>query len=232
MWDIRPENRIHQIRSRIAFRVFAIAGMIWSKTGFGITLLRVMQGLTKAIVWFLIITINIFLGFSAVIDFIACRPVSAVWDPDTPGAKCWPGSYVVKYHIFSSSKFCQMVSVSDQFLTFSSFSSVFCFRRYCFCFAPVEDSVGSSNEGEGEDWRRRGYEHGYRVSLSLFRQISMSFKFQFWRLLLFYILLCLTAAVLPTFSSDTDVRCCSAGGIAIVKTVMFPTMLTGDPCMF
>ncbi|KAK4224804.1 hypothetical protein QBC38DRAFT_511481 [Podospora fimiseda] len=66
-----------------------ITAIVWAKTSFAVTLLRLTEGPTKHLLWFLIITMNIAMGGSAIAPWIQCTPVKASWDK-TIEAKCWP----------------------------------------------------------------------------------------------------------------------------------------------
>jgi hypothetical protein len=68
--------------------VFAIFAAIYSKTSFAITLLRISEGRTKILLWFIIISVNLALGGSALIPWIQCHPAYKTWYKLTPG-KCW-----------------------------------------------------------------------------------------------------------------------------------------------
>ncbi|KAH7120719.1 hypothetical protein EDB81DRAFT_666750 [Dactylonectria macrodidyma] len=99
-WDFPPENFITLAKLVAVGHPFMLISIIWSKTSFGVTLLRITDGWMKRTVWFLIITTNIFLGFSILIFYVQCRPVQATWDPRVKGV-CWDRDAVIKYHIFS-----------------------------------------------------------------------------------------------------------------------------------
>ncbi|KAI1378734.1 hypothetical protein F4677DRAFT_453404 [Hypoxylon crocopeplum] len=60
----------------------------WSKTSFAVTLLRITRGKTKAFVWMIIITMNIFMTVGALSLFLQCSPVAKSWDDNIPGT-CW-----------------------------------------------------------------------------------------------------------------------------------------------
>jgi hypothetical protein len=68
----------------------------WSKTSFGITLLRLSDGWVKWLIWFIIITTNLVHGFSAAMMWIQCWPVAKLWTPSMEGT-CWPNSVVQDY---------------------------------------------------------------------------------------------------------------------------------------
>ncbi|KAH7024236.1 hypothetical protein EDB80DRAFT_560096 [Ilyonectria destructans] len=102
-WYFPPKNYIPLLKLVAAGHPFMLTSIIWSKTSFGVTLLRITDGWMKRTVWFLIITTNIFLGFSILIFYIQCRPIKASWDPTVKGV-CWDRDGVIKYHIFSGGK--------------------------------------------------------------------------------------------------------------------------------
>ncbi|KAI6081565.1 hypothetical protein F4821DRAFT_273075 [Hypoxylon rubiginosum] len=61
----------------------------WSKTSFAVTLLRVTPGRMKAVLWTIIVTMNVFMTVGALSIFLQCSPVSKSWDEHLPGM-CWP----------------------------------------------------------------------------------------------------------------------------------------------
>ncbi|KAK0717511.1 hypothetical protein B0T26DRAFT_710099 [Lasiosphaeria miniovina] len=67
---------------------FSILAAMWSKTSFAVTLLRLVQGRTKAFVWFIIATVNILMGLNAIFLWVRCSPVQKTWNPYVPGT-CW-----------------------------------------------------------------------------------------------------------------------------------------------
>lgn len=80
---------------------FAITSIAWSKTGFAITMLRLTDGWVKKFIWFLIVTVNISLGISALIQWVACTPLQSSWDPRVPSSTCWPKKTMLAYNLFS-----------------------------------------------------------------------------------------------------------------------------------
>ncbi|KAK4141850.1 uncharacterized protein C8A04DRAFT_30542 [Dichotomopilus funicola] len=73
----------------------------WTKTAFAVTLLRLTMGKTKAFVWFLIITLNIALGFSAMAPWIQCQPVAKRWHIELEG-QCWSPDVVIHTFMVTS----------------------------------------------------------------------------------------------------------------------------------
>jgi uncharacterized membrane protein YwzB len=77
------------LSSRATLTITATA---WTKTAFAVTLLRLTSGVTRASVWFIIVTINIAMGLSALVPWIQCTPLAKGWDRTLEG-ECW-GPYV------------------------------------------------------------------------------------------------------------------------------------------
>jgi hypothetical protein len=77
------------LSSRATLTITATA---WTKTAFAVTLLRLTHGVTKGFVWFVIVTINIAMGISALVPWIQCAPLAKGWDKTLEG-ECW-GQYV------------------------------------------------------------------------------------------------------------------------------------------
>jgi len=80
---------------------FSITAAIWSKTSFALTLLRLTEGWTKWLVWYIIVSMNIAMGVSALMVWIQCTPISKGWHPFEEGT-CWPPTVLVYYDIFSA----------------------------------------------------------------------------------------------------------------------------------
>jgi hypothetical protein len=49
---------------------FSVTAAIWSKTSFAVTLLRLTNSWTKAMVWFVIISMNIAMGLTALFPWV------------------------------------------------------------------------------------------------------------------------------------------------------------------
>ena len=80
--------------------MFAIS---WSKTSFGVTLLRVVEGKMKWLVWFIIISINVALTTMALFTWVQCDPPAKTYKTDLPGT-CWDSSVSANYMIFASGR--------------------------------------------------------------------------------------------------------------------------------
>lgn len=94
---------------------FAILAAAWSKTSFAITLLRISQGWVWALVWCIIVSMNVLLGLSALFNWIQCSPVEKSWNPTVQGT-CYPMGRIVDYLMVSTGKtFTPFVSHSNMF---------------------------------------------------------------------------------------------------------------------
>lgn len=100
-WDFDFVNNMPKMLLPLVVRgTFSITALAWSKTAFAITLLRLTDGWTKKIVWFLIVTINLFLGLSAMLPWLSCTPLKGAWS-SVPNTKCWDKSVMLNINLFS-----------------------------------------------------------------------------------------------------------------------------------
>ena len=75
-----------------------------SKTSFAVTLLRISNGFwMRALIWFVIITLNILMNLSGIFFWVSCDPPQKTWDPLVPGT-CWPETVSVDYGIVVGGK--------------------------------------------------------------------------------------------------------------------------------
>ncbi|GAB1309823.1 Rhodopsin domain-containing protein [Madurella fahalii] len=79
---------------------FSVTAAIWSKTSFGITLLHLSDGWVKKATWFILISMNIAMGLSALFPWVNCTPVQKAWNMSVDGT-CWKPEVTVRYNIFS-----------------------------------------------------------------------------------------------------------------------------------
>ena len=101
IWDFPKENFAPWFLLPITVRgTFSLVALTWSKTAFAVTLLRLTKGWLRHAVWFIIITVNISLGLSALLPWVQCRPLNAAWDPVVKG-DCWDRDLMKNYNIFS-----------------------------------------------------------------------------------------------------------------------------------
>ncbi|OAA59763.1 hypothetical protein SPI_05961 [Niveomyces insectorum RCEF 264] len=70
-------------------RFLAVIALAISKTSFAVTLLHLaMTGWQRYALWFIIVSLNIVMWFSALSLFIQCNPVYKAWDLSAAGS-CW-----------------------------------------------------------------------------------------------------------------------------------------------
>jgi lysylphosphatidylglycerol synthetase-like protein (DUF2156 family) len=100
--DISPQSNF----SRIAFEGgglgsnFMIFAIIWSKTSFGITILRLARDKLRILVICVMVLMNVAMGLQAVFVWVKCDPVQKNWQPSLKG-KCWPLEVSNGYAVFS-----------------------------------------------------------------------------------------------------------------------------------
>ncbi|ORY61555.1 uncharacterized protein BCR38DRAFT_476275 [Pseudomassariella vexata] len=80
---------------------FMIVGAAWSKTSFAITLLRISSGWVKFLIWFIIVSVNVILGFSALFTWVRCWPLEKNWHPNVDGT-CIPFRNIIFYNVFTA----------------------------------------------------------------------------------------------------------------------------------
>ena len=87
IWAIPKENyeRMGQLGS-IASSL-TILSEAWSKTSFAVTLLRISDGWLRKLIWFCIISVNVLMSVSAVLQWTQCTPIRRMWNPTIAG-KC------------------------------------------------------------------------------------------------------------------------------------------------
>jgi hypothetical protein len=109
IYDIDPKN-LPTIGLLGQFQASAATlATLWSKTSFGITLLRITKGFSKGVVWFLIITMNLALSLNVLFTWIQCTPIQKAWNVTTDGT-CWDPRVNVYYGVASASE-CELFSV-------------------------------------------------------------------------------------------------------------------------
>jgi hypothetical protein len=74
--------------------MFAMLAMPTGKTSFCITLLRLTtKKWHQALIWFIIVTINLFMWLLGFLTMLQCTPVHKLWDVEQPG-HCWDNHYI------------------------------------------------------------------------------------------------------------------------------------------
>ncbi|KAI0387453.1 hypothetical protein F5Y04DRAFT_274306 [Hypomontagnella monticulosa] len=103
--DINPANlNSIGLLSTIMGTLYTMSSA-WSKTSFAISLLRIATPRLKILVWFLMVSMNIFMHAGTIINWITCHPVQKLWDHYAKGS-CWPKEVVLPFGIFFSGTSC------------------------------------------------------------------------------------------------------------------------------
>ncbi len=84
---------------------FSILAAQLSKTSFAITVLRISSGGIKWLIWFIILSVNVALGLAIAFTWVQCDPIRKTWEVTLDGT-CWNKMIVVRYNIFTASKWC------------------------------------------------------------------------------------------------------------------------------
>ncbi|KAK4154919.1 hypothetical protein C8A00DRAFT_13996 [Chaetomidium leptoderma] len=84
-WDMDIYDRVRFYLVISSRATVIITAIVWAKTAFAVTLLRLTTGKTKAFVWFILVSMNIAMGFSAMVLWIQCQPLAKGWITDLPG---------------------------------------------------------------------------------------------------------------------------------------------------
>jgi len=97
-WDLVINDLAKFIILLSSRATITLTALSWTKTAFAITLLRLVTGRTRAFVWFIIISLQVTMGFSAAVPWIQCNPIAKTWDPTLPGT-CWAAKVGTKIWI-------------------------------------------------------------------------------------------------------------------------------------
>jgi len=113
VYNVPPENMSSMGLMGNFTGTFSILAAVWSKTSFALTLLRLMSGRMRILLWVIIATINIFMGLNAIFMWVRCSPPSKVWEPFGPGT-CWEENVYPSYGMFAAGR-CPMSDYPAQF---------------------------------------------------------------------------------------------------------------------
>lgn len=104
--DIVPQSNLPTIGllANLAASL-AILAAVWSKTSFGMTLLRITGKKTKLAVWFIIISMNLAMTINVVTTWVQCYPVQKGWDREGVEGRCWDARVNAYYGIFAAGEF-------------------------------------------------------------------------------------------------------------------------------
>ncbi|KAJ5133983.1 hypothetical protein N7526_005348 [Penicillium atrosanguineum] len=95
-----PENLINVALLCDIGESLAIMACTLGKTSFAVTLLRiVVQRWMIALLWFVIVTMNVINILAALFVFLQCKDPRHLWNPAIP-SKCWPDSVFTDFSLF------------------------------------------------------------------------------------------------------------------------------------
>lgn len=101
--DMAPENIPVVAEYSYAAGFATVLGIAWSKTSFGLTILRISNGWRRWLIWFIIISMNMVLIANAIMLYAQCTPVRRLFDELSEGT-CWPKIYGERYQGFCAGK--------------------------------------------------------------------------------------------------------------------------------
>ncbi|KAK4139400.1 96ca82bc-67f3-4b3a-ab36-ffe7d8f40fbe [Dichotomopilus funicola] len=98
LYDMNPDNLPTMPFIAVFAGFFSVLAAAWSKTSFALTLLRLSQAwVMKAVIWFIIVTVNAILGTAMLFMWIKCRPFAKIWDGSLEGWCIDPANIVILY---------------------------------------------------------------------------------------------------------------------------------------
>ncbi|KAF6798759.1 integral membrane protein [Colletotrichum musicola] len=102
-WDypVDFDNGVRLAKAINVAGTLSLTAAVWSKTSFAFTLLRLSEGWMRGAIWFIIITMNVAMGLSALFIWVHCDPPPKTWNFMVPGT-CWDRHVLVNYDIFSA----------------------------------------------------------------------------------------------------------------------------------
>ncbi len=115
----------------------------------------------KAVVWFILVSMNVVLGLSALFLWIRCSPIQKLWDVTVDGV-CWPEYIPVNFSIFSGGTLLPLGSWASltQVLLLAS---LHCYGGYRPSYPTVAHYLEPPNDEERKSRRGRRHEHGVHV---------------------------------------------------------------------
>jgi H+/Cl- antiporter ClcA len=97
LYDMNPANLPKMPFVAVFAGFFSVLAAAWSKTSFALTLLRLSQGWLRAVIWFIIVTLNAIMGTAMLFMWVKCRPFAKIWDDSVEGWCIDPAKIVVLY---------------------------------------------------------------------------------------------------------------------------------------
>lgn len=107
-WDFHPPSLDRFVLIADVRTSFTVTAIVWTKTAFALTLLRLTEGWTKRFIYLVIVSMNIAMGLSALLLWVQCKPLAKAWTPSMEGT-CWDPQVITDINIFSSGTFVSLL---------------------------------------------------------------------------------------------------------------------------
>lgn len=103
-WDFPQKNLQEYMLVTLVEATILACSIVWSKTGFAITLLRITEGWVRIAVWVIIATINIISIVGVLVSWVRCTPLVKAWDLSVPRdqGSCWPFKPLLNVYSFAA----------------------------------------------------------------------------------------------------------------------------------
>lgn len=99
--DTEPANRETMILLGSISVTFSTLSAVWSKTSFGLTLLRLTQvgyAKARALIWVILVSMNLLMLCDAIYPWVECQPSQKHWQVHIQGT-CWSTDVAVSLGI-------------------------------------------------------------------------------------------------------------------------------------
>ena len=106
-WDLAVGDPVRFTLLLSSRATVTMTAIVWTKTAFAVTLLRLTDGGLKKLLWFIIISMNIAMGLTCLFFWIPCTPLEKAWRPTRylQTGSCWDPLVLQNYNIFSGGKY-------------------------------------------------------------------------------------------------------------------------------
>jgi hypothetical protein len=129
----------------------AIMACTLGKTSFALTLLRiVIHRWMIALLWFVIVTMNVVNILAALFVFVQCKDPRHLWNPRIP-SECWPSDIFTNFSLFVGGK--AMKHSAFAIWTLTTQYSILRGTRFRPCTSTLDNRLGFTDEEKREVWR-------------------------------------------------------------------------------
>jgi len=106
-WDFNPPSIDSFFLFSLIRTTLALTAAAWTKSAFALTLLRLTEGWMTWLLWFILISMNLALGLSALFPWVHCKPLAKAWTFTMVDGTCWDPDTISNFWVFSGGrKFC------------------------------------------------------------------------------------------------------------------------------